>query len=228
MNRNRFCWLVLALTVSVAACAPVTSYTDAEAPKNLTLDTATSQFDLRFAPGSAALAAGDAARLRQLAASGAIGPSDRVLVASAGTPGLAEQRNASVSAVFLHYGIVPVAMQLSRVPPEHAVVTVSRTLVTLPACPNWSKPSSTDFGNQPSSNFGCATASNFGMMVAYPTDLATGLASASSSAGQPAAAAVSRYLNDKVELPTANTALPVATANATTPAATGTSPSGSQ
>jgi hypothetical protein len=51
-------------------------------------------------------------------------------------------------------------------------------------------------------------------------------------AGQPAAAAVNRYLNDKVELPTANTALPIATqssnqqgntgANGSSPTGTGT------
>lgn len=221
MNRNH--WrLVLALTLSAGACAPVTSYTSAEAPKNLKLDSATAEFDVRFAPGSAALAAGDAARLRQLAASGAIGPADRVLVAAAGSPRLAEQRTASVAALLLHYGVITDATQLGRVPPEHAVIDVTRTLVTLPACPNWSKQAHGDFGNQPSSNFGCADGMNLGQMVARPADLASGLP-VGAAAGQPAAAAVERYLSDKVQLPTANAALPIATSNGTTPASTASS-----
>jgi pilus assembly protein CpaD len=219
MNRNRF-WLALTLTLSVGACAPVTSYTSAEAPKDLKLDSATTELDVRFAPGSAALARADAARLHQLATSGAIGPADRILVAAAGSPGLAEQRYASISAILLHYGIIPFATQLSRVPPEHAILDITRTVVTLPACPNWSKPSQSDFANQPSSNFGCANAVNFGQMVAYPTDLASGLPSPRTAEGQPAASAMSRYLNDKVQLPAANSALPIATASAPTPAAT--------
>jgi pilus assembly protein CpaD len=215
MNTTRSL-LALSLALFAGACAPVTSYTDAEAPKRLKLDTATAQLDLRFAPGTAALAPADAARLRQLAANGGIGPTDRVMIAAAGPPYLAEQRVATVSALLLHYGVVPIAERLAQIAPNQAVVEVGRTLVTLPACPNWSKPSSSDFGNQPSSNFGCATETNLGMMVANPGDLASGLA-VGPSAGQPAAAGVNRYLNDKVVLPTANTALPIAAANQAAP-----------
>ncbi len=207
MNTKR-ALLAVGLTLLVGACAPVTSYTDAEAPRQLKLDTATTQFDLRFAPGSGALASVDAARLQHAAATGEINPSDRVMVDVAGAPYLAKQRFASVSALLLRYGIVPVAGEQDA-PPNHAIVAVQRTLVTLPPCPNWSKRPYSDFTNQPSSNFGCATETNLGMMVANPTDLASGLP-LGSTAGQPASAAVNRYLNDKVELPTANTALPVA------------------
>jgi pilus assembly protein CpaD len=215
MNTYRS-FFVLTLTLFVGACAPVTSYTDAEAPKRLKLDSATTQLDVRFAPGTAALAPADAAHLRQLAATGMIGPADRVTIAAAGSPELAKQRVGSVASVLLHYGIVAVAEPLARIPPERAVIEVSRTLVTLPACPNWSKPSGSDFANQPSSNFGCTTETNLGMMVANPTDLAGGLP-AGPAIGHPTAAAVTRYLNDKVELPTANTALPIATASSAAP-----------
>jgi pilus assembly protein CpaD len=212
MNTNHF-FLAAGLTLLVGACAPVTSYTDAEAPKRLKLDTSTTQLDLHFVPGSPVLASADAARLQRTAAAGGMAPSDRVTVATAGTPNLAKERLASVSTLLLHYGIVPVAVA-QDVPPNRAVVMVERTLVTRPPCPNWSKRPYTDFDNQPSSNFGCATESNLGMMVASPSDLAGGLPLAA-AAGQPTAAAVNRYLNDKVELPTANTALPVAAQTST-------------
>lgn len=212
MNTNRSL-MALGLAMLVGACAPVTSYTDAEAPKRLKLDTSTTQLDLHFVPGAAQLAAVDAARLQRAAATGEIGPSDRVVVATAGPPRLAEAREAAVSSLLLHYGIVPVP-GAQDVPPNRAVVLVERTLVTLPPCPNWSKRPYSDFDNQPSSNFGCETETNLGMMVANPSDLAGGLA-LGPTAGQPAAAAVNRYLNDKVELPNANTALPVATQGST-------------
>lgn len=223
MSTNRL-FSALGLILLVGACTPASSYTQAEAPKRLTLDTSTTQLDLRFVPGSAALAAPDAARLRQAAASGGIKPTDRVIVAAAGTPYLAQQRVGAVSALLLHYGIVPVS-GAQEVPINHAVVAVERTLVTLPACPNWSKRPYSDFDNQPSSNFGCATESNLGMLVANPSDLVTGLP-LGPTAGEPAAAAVNRYLNDKVELPTANTALPIAVQSSSQGANSGTSGTG--
>jgi pilus assembly protein CpaD len=207
MRTNRSL-LILALALFVGGCAPATSYTDAEASKRLKLDSATTQLNLHFAPGTASLSPADAAHLREMAATGRIGASDRVTIATAGAPRLAEERIDAVSRLLLNYGIVTVAGS-ANLSVNQAVVEATRTLVTLPPCPNWSKVSSYDYGNQPSSNFGCATETNLGMMVANPTDLASGLPMGP-SAGQPAAAAVNRYLNDKVELPTANTALPVA------------------
>src|SRR5271170_7511557 len=215
MHRNRF-MLALGLALLVGACAPVTTYTDAEAPKRLKLDGATSQLDVRFAPGSASLSAADAARLSRLAATGGIGPADRVTVAATGSTALADQRVASVASVLLRYGVVVNAAPVGQVPANHAAIEVTRTLVTLPACPNWSKPSNPDFGNQPSSNFDCATESNLGLMVANPSDLAGGLP-VGATAGRPAASAVGRYLSDQVTLPTTNTALPIATQSSTTP-----------
>lgn len=207
----------LATALLLGACAPVTTYSAAEAPKNLVLDSSTVRVDLRFAPGSARLSATETAQLRRLAVTGAIGTGDRVTIGAAGNPALAGQRVASVSAVLLNYGIIAGGVQLADVAPNHAVVEVMRTMVTLPACPNWSKPSQPDFANAPSSNFACSTETNLGLMVANPTDLASARP-LSGTPGQPAAAAVQRYLTDKVTpLPTANGATPFSAAASQTP-----------
>jgi pilus assembly protein CpaD len=204
-NRARV-MLALASALLLGACAPVTEYSAAEAPKDLVLDSSTTRLDLRFGAGTAWLSPGDAIRLRDMAASGKISPSDRVFVSASGAPRLAEQRVGAVTAQLLRYGIIASPTQLAQLPPNYAIVEVTRTLVTLPPCPNWSKPSASDFGNQPSSNHGCATEVNLGMMVANPADLASGIR-LGPAAGQPAAAAVNRYLNDKVTpLPQAGTA----------------------
>ena len=203
--------LIAALTMAMlAACQPAPAeWTENEAPKQIGLDTASSRIDLRFASGSDHLLPADAKRLRDLAASGAIGPSDRVIVSGGGTPRLAEARAGVVSAELLRYGIVTSGIQLTSVPADRVIVAVDRTLVTLPRCPNWSKPSDTDFTNSLGSYYGCATAVNFARMVAYPTDLASGQPQGMAH-GTPAAAAVKRYLNDKVVLPAASNLGPIA------------------
>jgi pilus assembly protein CpaD len=213
--------LAVAVLLALAACRPgAAEYTEAEAPKNLTLDNASAHVSLRFAPGSSRLVAGDAARLRALAASGGISSSDRVSVAAAGSPALATARFQTISAELLRYGVVASQRQLAAIPPNQAVIDSGRYLVTLPPCPNWSKSSATDFTNTSASNFGCATAVNLGMSVAYPADLVEGRPIMSTE-GTPAAAAVNRYLTDKVQLPTAAAVGPIAAQSAGTPPSAG-------
>jgi pilus biogenesis lipoprotein CpaD len=204
MNLHRQLWAG-AVLLALAACQPgAAEYTAAESPKRLALDNASAQIDLRFAPGSSRLLAGDAARLRAMAASGSLAPSDRVTVATSGGPALAAARFDAIAAELLRYRIVASARQLAKLPPNHAVIASERYLVSLPACPDWSKPSAGagDFTNSPASNHGCATSVNLGLIVASPADLVEGRPVALAD-GQPAAAAVNRYLNDQVILPAA-------------------------
>jgi pilus assembly protein CpaD len=211
-------WALATALSLLAACAPVSTYSEAEAPKNLRLDTSTTHADLRFASGTAQLNPADAAQLRRMAVTGAIGPADRVTVAAAGAPALAEQRFGAVAVVLQQYGIVAAPGRLADLPANHAIVEVGRTLVTLPPCPNWSKPSTADFGNTPSSDFGCATETNLGLMVANPSDLASGRPNGA-PLGQPAAAAVQRYLTERVQaLPSAASANPFSSAASAAPA----------
>jgi pilus assembly protein CpaD len=210
----------LALLLTLAACSPAAEYTASEAPKAVGVETATTRVDLRFAAGSAVLASGDAARLRRFAAAGAIAPRDRVLVSVAGGPTLANQRIGAIAAELLRYGIVVEARPLPQVPPNQAIIEAVRSWVTLPPCPNWSKAPRSDFTNSPSSNFGCANAVNLGLMVATPLDLVSGRP-VGTMAGQPAAAAVNRYLTDKVELPAENTSLPIASSSSSSTPNTG-------
>ncbi len=197
--RQRF--YPIAFALALAACAPgAAEYTKSEAPNRLQVDGATSQLALAFAPGSARLGAGEAAHLDRLVASGAIQRADRVAIAASGAPPLADARVAAISSRLLRWGIVADARPIAAVAPNRAIVIVGRYAVTLPPCPNWSMPRANDFTNAPPSNFGCATAVNLGLMVASPADLAQGRTLASAD-GKPTAAAVGRYLNDKVVLP---------------------------
>src|SRR4051794_10229395 len=92
----------------LSGCAPPgADYTENEWPKDLRLAPAPAQFAVGFAPGSSHLRPGDPARLRAIAASGGLVPSDRVNVAVAGPSALQAARFETVAALLLPYGIVP-------------------------------------------------------------------------------------------------------------------------
>ena len=210
--------LPAALALALAGCGA--SYTESEAPKPLGLDNASTHIDLRFAPGSSLLPPREAARLRALAASGGLAASDRILVAASGTPALAEARFVTIARELLPYRIVASRQPLAGVGPNHAIVESERYLVTTPPCPNWSKQPWLGFTNTHASNFGCTAAVNLGQMVAYPADLAEGRPLAAAD-GAPAAAAVNRYLTDKVQLPTAASLGPIAAPTTQAPGSAG-------
>jgi pilus assembly protein CpaD len=201
--------IALPLTLGLAAC--VAEYTKSEAPDQLRVDGAESRRELTFATGSAYLTPGELRRLDGWVLSGSIRPADRVTIAAAGPPGLAQQRAAAISRELLRYGIVTQTLALDAIPANQAIVSVGRYAVTLPTCPNWSQSLSYDFGNAFSSNYGCANATNLGLMVASPADLVSGR-TLSQAEAQPAVNAVQRYMTDRVKPPPAPTASPFAAA----------------
>ena len=198
---------VLPLILGLSACAA--EYSKSEAPDTLRVDGGESRLSIAFAGGSDRLAAGEAARLDRMVLAGTIRPADRVQVAASGPTGLAERRAAAISRELLRYGIVAQPTALDAVPANHALVSVGRYSVTLPDCPNWSQSLSYDFTNAFTSNYGCANATNLGLMVASPGDLVSGRPLAPAD-GMPAAAAVNRYLNDRVKPPPPPTSSPFA------------------
>ena len=199
--------VVLPLMLGLAAC--VTEYSKSEAPDQLRVDGAESRRALAFAPGSAYLTEGELRKLDGWVLSGSIRPADRIAVAAAGPPRLAEQRAAAVSRELLRYGIVTQTLALDGVPANGAILSVGRYAVTLPTCPNWSQSLSYEFTNAFSSNYGCANTTNLGLMVASPADLVSGRTLAPAD-GQPAVAAVQRYMTDRIKPPPAPTASPFA------------------
>jgi pilus assembly protein CpaD len=199
--------IVLPLMLGLAAC--VTEYSKSEAPDQLRVDGAESRRELAFATGSVYLTPGELRKLDGWVLSGSIRPADRVAIAAAGPPGLAEQRAAAISRELLRYGIVTQTLALDAVPANHAIVAVGRYAVTLPTCPNWSQSLSYDFSNALTSNYGCANATNLGLMVASPADLVSGRPLGPADA-TPAVTAVTRYLTDRVKQPPTPTASPFA------------------
>src|SRR5205085_10533216 len=114
MNMKPYPLLAIAF-LALAACRPAaTEWTENEASKRIRLDNASVAINVRFAPGSAHLLPADAARLRTMAATGAIQPSDRVAVAAGGGPARAEARRDASSPPLSSYGIATCPPALAR------------------------------------------------------------------------------------------------------------------
>ena len=175
---------ILVVPALIAACASGYQYRQ---PK---ISVADSRENVAFAPGSASLSPAAAAQLGDFIASfrpSAGGGEMRVFVVGAAsvvgapdqTARLIDRRNRAVADILAANGIVaePVpADAIDRpVSPDTVAVIVRRTVVALPACPDWSGwPNYSTFHNLPYSDWSCATAVNFGMMVAEPSDLVRG------------------------------------------------------
>ena len=60
------------------------------------------------------------------------------------------------------------------VAPGTVRVVVSRTVASVPDCPNWERPSQPNYNNKTRPGFGCSVNSNLAAMVANPDDLVSG------------------------------------------------------
>ena len=75
-------------------------------------------------------------------------------------------------------------------------MTTDGVVLTVPGCPDWTKPTRVNYSNSVHSNFGCADAINLGAMIANPADLWAGRDPGAAD-GAAAAAAIQRYRNGK-------------------------------
>lgn len=60
------------------------------------------------------------------------------------------------------------------VPAGMVRVVVTRTVASVPGCPNWSKPSTPNFDDSSMSSYGCGVNGNMAAMIANPEDLVHG------------------------------------------------------
>ena len=82
-----------------------------------------------------------------------------------------------VSDIAARYGLLvaegaPVTS--GQIGPGQARVIITRTMASVPGCPDWSHTAESNGGNATNPNFGCAINSNLAAMVANPEDLIEG------------------------------------------------------
>ncbi|HEX6112428.1 MAG TPA: CpaD family pilus assembly lipoprotein [Geminicoccaceae bacterium] len=219
-------WLSL-LGLGLGACAPNLGpqrnlgWIEGSSPKQLEVDRAEYRHSVYFPTDRSTIPASERARLLSFLET--VRPAGRDSVRLEGHADeraselynleLAADRNERVEALLREVGLgsVPVTTvaygeAVPAVPStgpaawglnRRVELILERHLVTLPACPDWSRKSGTDFSNQPHSNFGCATQTNLGLMVAEPKDLVSGRTLAPAD-GVHQAEGVVRYRTGKV------------------------------
>ena len=126
MKFRRFPFAVL-FVLGLAACAA--EYSKTEAPDQLRVDGTETRRELAFAAGSAYLPPAELRKIDQWVIGGSVRPADRVQIAAAGPPRLAEQRAAAVSRELLRYGIVATPLAIGAAPANRAVVSIGRYAV---------------------------------------------------------------------------------------------------
>ena len=195
---------ILASLLVLGACAPdVSNWSGSDSPKQNQVDLVRLNHPVRFQPGTARLAQGEAEQLAAFLAKNRVGYGDRLVLQANGVPtgaGLATERQKAVAATMVRVGQVGLPITAASTADglrDSLTVSVSRYVVTPPSCPDWSKPSGVDPANVAASNFGCATTRNLGLMLADPGDLIGGKTMGPAD-GEFAAGAVNRYRAGKI------------------------------
>lgn len=132
--------------------------------------------DVLFSGGLSVLNESEKTRLGMFIDSATIGGSDGVFLVPGNSPnGRVWARNVAKFLAARNVQVAPLPKEIGvGGPPGQAVsVVVSRYVVSLPGCPDWSGERFT-YNNVPTSNWGCATAINLGRMIARPEDLVRG------------------------------------------------------
>jgi len=161
-----------ALLLATGCAAPILDWSPDDAPKTIQVETSHLSYTVAFAPGAASLGPAETAKLARFVAQGGVQSTDRLVLETAASDGLAEKRRNSVTLALRRQGVGMAVTPAAHpgVGRDRLVLAVERAVATLPDCPNWSKPP-IDYSAQVSSNFGCATVTNLGLMVADPADL---------------------------------------------------------
>ncbi len=103
---------------------------------------------------------------------------------------------AQVADIAGQYGLLVTAgapVTAGAVGPGMVRVIVSRTIASVPGCPNWNIPAQPNYNNRMLPNFGCAVNSNIAAMVANPQDLVNGRAGSGIGDAATAARAIGVY-----------------------------------
>jgi len=103
---------------------------------------------------------------------------------------------AQIAEIAGRYGMLVSAgapVTAGAVAPSSVRVIVSRTVASVPGCPNWDRPSQPNYNNRIMPNFGCAVNSNLAAMVANPQDLIHGREGSGVGDAATAAKAVGLY-----------------------------------
>lgn len=175
--RSRSTPLLLGLALALGACGPINR--GVESVNQPVVSRVNHALDVA-ANGDGGLAYGEAERLHGWLDALGLGYGDRVSIDDPWHRG-----GTGVAGVIAGFGLLlddATPVTSGAVPAGAVRVVVSRSVASVPGCPNWDQPSQPDFANSTMSNFGCATNRNLAAMIANPEDLVRGQSGGGSDA----------------------------------------------
>jgi pilus assembly protein CpaD len=171
-------WIV-ALAAAVTACSPNPTppprfaTTVGEDPNPIKVKTTPVDYTVHFLPGVASLSPEATTSLQAFLRDQHARPGETATVKSDDSP-LGDARRSRVVAALRQAGLGTESIGASDGGARNTlVVSLMRSTVVLPRCPNWPQLVGND-NNAPSSNLGCATANDLAILVADPNDLVRG------------------------------------------------------
>lgn len=165
--------LALALGLALSACAGVPTNRALDSVHQPVVERSTFTFDVTTLPGGG-LPLGEQRRLAGWLEALDLSAGDRVTVDD---PADAPATRGAVEAITGRWGLLladTAPVTGGEVAAGTARVVVSRTLASVPGCPNWDDKSDGNPSNATSRNYGCAVNGNLAAMVADKEDLVRG------------------------------------------------------
>lgn len=178
-HRHRRTTMLAVLAVIVAGCAQtVADWTPAPAPHDLQVKWVTHEHSISF-NNRANLLSNQASRsLDRFLSEIELRPSDRLFVDVGPQSGevVSDARVGAINEQLRHYvpGSQATAITGEKGTNNKINLIVGRYVVLPPNCPDFSRPTASNPGNQQDSNLGCTTQRNLGLMLADPGDLLRG------------------------------------------------------
>ncbi len=173
MKRAAVTAIALSLATGLGACSPVKNVNSSLYSENQPV-VERNNFTLDLMAGGSGLTVPEQARLADWFETLDVGYGDRI---SIDDPLSSAAVREDVAAVASRFGLLVeqgAPVTVGFVDPGNVRVVVTRSMASVPNCPNWSDQAMGNLGNNTSPNFGCAVNSNLAAMVANPEHLLEG------------------------------------------------------
>ncbi len=197
-------FLLIAAVLGLSACGDsAPEFSPLDSPKTNRVSVTRQEHVVRFAHGRSDLDPAEQARLAEFLSTQGSQASGGAVISvgpSTGPSGVVGARERAIREALARRGyrqVDTVHTGSDTGGANQAIVAVNRYVVTTPRCPDFSKPTESNYTNTTHSNFGCASAHNLGVMVADPADLARGRSEGAQD-GTQAVLGVQRYRTGKV------------------------------
>lgn len=195
MRKSLGAAVTLSLGLALAGCGGMATNTTLESVHQPVVQRTNFTLDLVTGPGGLSLP--EQRRLADWFEATGLRYGDRI---SLDDPLASNATRAAVEAVASRFGLL--LQGDAPVTPGHVNagtvrVVVSRSVATVPGCPDWSSKSDSNLRNATSSNYGCATNSNLAAMVANPEHLVKGAEGTGETVVMSSTKAISTYREAK-------------------------------